>query len=201
MLTKQRIYFLCEIDYFSEWLWEVSRIIRHSGTSPWNAREIFRLKDVQTKKIKVTQLYHNIRPNLPENQWVLMKINDFWWKSMILGQFWGHFWAKVHKIINQWNERCTVVVWVLYATWIISECSGASNMVIPSSWHLISCRTAQIPLGARHPTFGWGRVEEKREERRVWGARSAPKWCGDAGRGVGARVVGWEGVYGVQKRL
>ena len=87
-----------------------------------------------------------------ENQWILMTIHDFWWKSMVLGQFWRHFWAKVHKIINHWNERCTVVVWVLYTTWIISECSGPSNMVIPSSWHLISCPTAQIPLGARHPT-------------------------------------------------
>ena len=101
--------------------------------------------------------------NTIETQWNLMKINDIWWKSMILGQFWGHFWAKVHKIINQWNERCTVVVWVLYATWIISECSGPSNMVIPSSWHLISCRTAQIPLGARHPTWvvGNGRLFER----------------------------------------
>ena len=103
----------------------------------------------------MTQIIHSplkIPLKFPmENQWILMQIQDFWWKSMVLGQFWGHFWAKVHKIINHWNERCTVVVWVLYATWIISECSGPSNMVILSSWHLISCRTAQIPLGARHP--------------------------------------------------
>ena len=100
----------------------------------------------------MTQSVHLPLKVSPKHNKNPMEINDSWWKSMIFGQFWGHFWAKVHKIINHWNERCTVVVWVLYATWIISECSGPSNMVIPSSWHLISCRTAQIPLGARHPS-------------------------------------------------